>query len=60
MFVIFKALMSRYKPDSYAAPTNSFSSNFNQFFDFDMDNFFDNVHHRFTFEFFRKLQINLE
>jgi len=52
--------MNRDKSDSYATPTNSFSSNFNQFFDFDMDNFFDNVHHRFTFEFFRKLQINLE
>ncbi|KAL5241410.1 hypothetical protein ACI65C_008820 [Semiaphis heraclei] len=56
----YEALTNRYKPDNYAAPTNSFSSNFNQFFDFDMDNFFENVHHHFTFEFFRKLQINLD
>jgi len=56
----YEALTNRDKPDSYAAPPNSFSSNFNQFFDFDMDNFFDNMHHRYTFEFFRKLQITLD
>lgn len=52
--------MNKDKPDSYASPTNSFASSFNQFFDFDMDNLFDNAHHRYNFEFFSKLQIHLE
>lgn len=60
IYGVFQSLTNRDKPDNYATPANSFSSNFNQFFDFDMDNFFDNMHHRYTYEFFRKLQINLE
>ncbi|XP_050431236.1 dnaJ homolog subfamily C member 16 isoform X2 [Adelges cooleyi] len=42
------------------AQTNSYTSSFNQFFDFDMDNFFDNMHQRHNFDFFRKLQINVD
>lgn len=52
--------MNKFKPDSYAARPNSFTNSFNEFFDFDMDNFFENMHHRYNFEFFSNLQINLE
>lgn len=53
-------LTNKDRPGSYEAPANSFASSFNQFFDFDMDNFFDNMHHRYNFDFFRKLHIHLE
>uniref|UniRef100_A0A2S2QAW4 DnaJ subfamily C member 16 n=1 Tax=Sipha flava TaxID=143950 RepID=A0A2S2QAW4_9HEMI len=56
----YEALMNKDKPDDYATPVNSYASNFHQFFDFDMDNFFENVHQRYNFDFFRKLQIHLD
>lgn len=56
----YQTLTNKDKPDSYAEPTHSFANSFNQFFDFDMDTFFDNMHHRFNFEFFRKLQLHLD
>lgn len=52
--------MNKDKDDGFATPVNNYASNFHQFFDFDMDNFFENVHHRYNFDFFRKLQIHLE
>lgn len=62
MFGPPQALTNKDKPDGHAAARadRGFASSFNQFFDFDMDNFFDTVHHRYNFEFFRKLQIHLE
>ncbi|XP_050524299.1 dnaJ homolog subfamily C member 16 [Daktulosphaira vitifoliae] len=56
----YETLMNKENQNNNVFSTNSYTSSFNQFFDFDMDNFFDSMHQQQNFEFFRKLQINLD